>query len=364
MKDFKTFLSQKAQFYKDIEFHSVLKAFAMIRNQIDFKKVVHIVGTNGKGSTGRALAYMLFKKGQKVTHFSSPHIKSFNERIWIDGADIDDGYLQTCHEQLLDLLDGFEKKLSYFEYATLLAFIAAKKSDYLILEAGLGGEFDATNVITSDITIVTPIGYDHQEYLGNTIEQIAATKMRASDKCMVVAKQHYSQVYGVANEIDPKNLQVQIDPDFFIKGYLGENIQTAVFVLKILGYDFTKDILEGFMVPGRVQKLTPNITIDVGHNPLAALAVAQSIEYGTVLVYNSLKDKDIAAVLKILQPKIKRVEILDFENERVVDKQVIQNVCKDLSIRCSTYRAVDQKENYLVFGSFYTVEKFLKQEGL
>ncbi|MGM0623600.1 MAG: Mur ligase family protein [Campylobacterota bacterium] len=360
MKNIEQFLQSKAIFYKDFEFETVQKAFARIKQKIQPKKVIHIVGTNGKGSTGRALAHMLHKSGHSVVHYSSPHIHSFNERIWVDGSDIDFALLQRCHEELTALLGKLALKLSYFEYGTLLALICAKSCDYLVLEAGLGGEFDATNVITSDITVATAIGYDHQEFLGDTIERIATTKLRACDKLLIVAKQQYSQVYEIANKVCVNTIKVKYDENFFIRGFLGENIQTAIAVLKQLHLGFDKRLLNGLHLKARAQRIASNIMIDVGHNPLAAAALKPLLKKDTILIYNSVKDKDIKGVLQILRPKIKQVERLEVDNERIVSKDVLQGICKELQLPFCEHKGIENDQNYLVFGSFFTVEQFLK----
>jgi len=307
---------------------------------------------------------MLYQSGQKVLHYSSPHIKRFNERIWIDGDDIDDEVLDTYHQKLLTLLNGAQEDLSYFEYSTLLALLISNEVDFLVLEAGLGGEFDATNVIESDITILTTVGLDHQEFLGESIKEIAATKVRACDNLLVVAKQVYDEVYEICDQLVPQNIKVQSRDDFFVGGFLGDNIQTAVKVFEMLGFNFDKNLIKDFSIKARAQKIRPNVMVDVGHNPLAASAIFPLIENDTVLVYNALKDKDVAQVLKILSPKLQRIEILPIENERVINPIKIRDVAKQLGLEITEYQGLQMDCNYLVFGSFFTVEKFLELEGM
>jgi len=359
LESFNEFIAKKSVFYKDFEFDSVVRAYKKLRHLITPKYVVHIVGTNGKGSTGRALAHMLWQSNKSVTHYTSPHITKLNERIWINGSDIDEPTLEKAHRTILENLDGLETRLSYFEYLTLVALVVSSTTEYLVLEAGLGGEFDATNVITSDITVLTPVGFDHEELLGITIEKIATTKIKACDNLLVIAKQPYAEVYDVADTLFANNIKLRCKSDFFIPGFLGENIQCAIKVYELLGFNYDKKLLEGFMIEGRVQKIAPNIVVDVGHNPLAAEAIASTMQKGTVLVYNSMKDKNVHKVLQIFKPYIKRVEILPLQNERVISQKLLQDICKELGIECKVFSNVSKDENYLVFGSFFTVEKFL-----
>lgn len=364
MEEFKHFIALKQQYYKEFEFDTVSRAYGLIKNHIKRKKVIHIVGTNGKGSTGKALSVMLHNLNQTVTHYSSPHLLKYNERICINGNDISDEKLNYYHNELKKYLCGLEETLSYFEYFTLLALLVSNESDFLVLEAGLGGEFDATNVIQSDITVLTPVGLDHQQFLGTSIAKIATTKMKACDNLLVVAKQEDEQVYEIADFLYPNNKKVAVDDDFFIKGFLGENIQCATTVLELLGFEFSKELLSGFKMKGRNQQIEKNIIVDVGHNPLGAKALVKTIQNGTVLVYNGMKDKDIQSVLSIFKPKIKRVEILKLTNERAVENEILKNICKDLDIPCKDFINIDANENYFVFGSFFTVEKFLRLKGI
>ncbi|WP_236617361.1 Mur ligase family protein [Lebetimonas sp. JS032] len=184
------FLEKKPLFYKEIDLKRMPKAFNLIKNNINLKPVIHIIGTNGKGSTGRFLAHTLLKKGYSVGHYTSPHILKFNERIWINGKDIDDEDLEIAHSRLQKLLpEKVSESLSYFEYTTLLAAIAFEGLDFVIMEAGLGGEFDATAVFDKKITLITPIDYDHQNFLGNSIKEIATTKLNAIEKEAIIGKQ-------------------------------------------------------------------------------------------------------------------------------------------------------------------------------
>ncbi len=112
------------------------------------------------------MATLLKESGYSVGHYSSPHILKFNERIWINGENISDKLLEESHKRLFKILGrDISRSLSYFEYTTLLSLVATQDLDILILEAGLGGEFDATNVVDKDLSIITPIDFDHPRFL-------------------------------------------------------------------------------------------------------------------------------------------------------------------------------------------------------
>jgi len=369
-----SFLAKKTLFYSEINMNFMKIAWEIVRLYTRPKYVIHLVGTNGKGSTGRILATYLYKKGFKTLHYSSPHILKFNERIWIDGEDVSDEELNKNHQILQSILtDSLLMKLTYFEYTTLLSFLISHDVDYLVLEAGLGGEFDATNVIKNDLTIVTTIDYDHQEFLGHTIEEIATTKIVSADTAIILAKQVHDEVYDIAYKIaQQKQLQCFTLNDFkyskqtydiFPQTFLNQNLLSVLAVLEHLKIDINFDYFKDIQIKGRCQKIAPNITIDVGHNPLGASAIAKEFENKKViLIYNSLKDKNYKQVLTILKPIIKHLYVIHIDDLRALDIQDLETTLKELEISYSEFNSILPLHNQeiLVFGSFKVVEEFLK----
>ncbi len=202
MQPFDRFLEDKPLYYKEIDHERVHIAYGLLKPHIRHPRTLHVVGTNGKGSTGRMVAYLAYKSGLEVGHFSSPHILKFNERIWLNGSDSSDAVLESAHQKLFTILGKeMSESLSYFEYTTLLALIVFENCDLMVLEAGLGGEFDATNVCDKALSIITPIGLDHQAFLGESIEEIAGTKIRSIQKQVLLAPQSYDEVVEVAKHI-------------------------------------------------------------------------------------------------------------------------------------------------------------------
>ncbi len=161
------FLEKKPLYYDKIDYERMPRIYQKIKSALPTPKIIHLIGTNGKGTTGRFLASALLNKGLKVGHYTSPHILKFNERIWLNGADIADEILENTHNKLLVLLEKSDaERLSYFEYTTLLAMVAFAECEYVVLEAGLGGEYDATAVFPKELTLFTPIDFDHTAFLG------------------------------------------------------------------------------------------------------------------------------------------------------------------------------------------------------
>jgi dihydrofolate synthase/folylpolyglutamate synthase len=276
--------------------------------------------------------------------------------------------------------------LSYFEYTTLLALVVFEDCDLMVLEAGLGGEYDATNVCDKELSVFTPIGIDHQAFLGETIEEIASTKLRSMQHRALLAPQPYPKVETVAKEIaadkgaeirvckpgvgaplvgafeayDPKRLETLARtkgwPDFLV-----QNARVAIAALAWMEIPFDVETLRDLELFGRFYPWRENVRIDVGHNPLAARAIVEALSPQTVLIYNALSDKDAPEVLRILAPKLKRVEIIPIETERATDIQRLETAIDAAGLPYRTFKNIlSPDEHYLVFGSFYVVEAFLK----
>ena len=372
----KEFLEHKTLYYDKIDYSYIKKSADILLKHIKLPFTIHIVGTNGKGSTGRFLSYYLYKTGFKTIHYSSPHIKKFNERIWINGADISDDLLETAHSFLIDIYSNeLLEKLTYFEYTTLLAFYISKDCDYLVLEAGLGGEFDATNVVINNLSLITTIGLDHISFLGDSVEKIARTKMRSVDTKMIIGYQEFDEVYETAFKVkdelkkefnrDIEIIKVEdfeISYKFSFANYLKRNLSLVLKALEELNIPVNLEIFNSTPLFGRCQKIKNNLTIDVGHNPLAAKVLLKEFENKKVnLIYNSYADKDYKEVLTILKPVIKSVFIIDLEDKRIVEKEKLIGIIKDLNLELKESLEIKEDEEYLAFGSFLVVEKFLEE---
>jgi dihydrofolate synthase/folylpolyglutamate synthase len=373
------FLDKKPLFYDEIDYGRMPRIYKRISSYFDLRRVIHIVGTNGKGTTGRFLATALYNRGYNTGHYTSPHIRYFNERIWFNGSEVSMEVLNQQHQELLKILTQEEAdSLSYFEYTTLLAmFFFSKESDFVVLEAGLGGEHDATAVFENELTLVTPIAKDHEAFLGNTIEMIAKTKLAAIQKTAILAPQEPA-VYYVCDELkktkdiacfkaqelltlqDHSNIET-IAAKENLADYLKSNLGVAVAALKYFNIAYEINDFENARLFGRLTALNENIIIDVGHNVLAAEAIVKALK-GTKyrLVYNSYKDKNYREILKTLRPLIQSVAIIDVDNVRLEDRDALEAVLNELAIEWNSFEALEADENYLVFGSFSVVEAFLE----
>lgn len=374
------FLAQKPLFYDVIDVERFPRAYAGIRHLLPSPKIIHLVGTNGKGSTGRFLATALYRSGKSTGHYTSPHILRFNERIWINGDEIGDVELENAHQKLLSILSSdIAESLSYFEYTTLLAMIAYEGCEYVVCEAGLGGEFDATAAFEKALSIFTPIDFDHAAFLGDTIASIAATKLRSMQSVALLGKQKHSEVETIAHTIAEEkgckllNVSELLTPQIEaaalhlaekngLSDYLRDNLTLAMAAYSLLGFSPEASLFDQEALFGRLSKIAPNVTLDVGHNALAAQSIAQAYAGRKVtLIYNTYGDKDYREILTLLSPVIEAVEIIDVSEARIVPRALLEAVLEELAISYSTFQTLREEKEYLIFGSFSVAEAFLKR---
>ncbi|MEA3330174.1 MAG: bifunctional folylpolyglutamate synthase/dihydrofolate synthase [Campylobacterota bacterium] len=375
----KEFLDSKPLYYDEIDYSRMPRVYERVKSHFPHPKIIHLIGTNGKGTTGRFLATALYSLGFRVGHYTSPHIIDFNERIWCDGKNVSDETLHIAHKKLQNILSTEESNsLSYFEYTTLLAMLIFTECDYVVLEAGLGGENDATAVFDKELTLVTPIDIDHEAFLGRTIKEIATTKLNAIQTDAILGQQKFNEVYIVANTIaDIKGAKIDSYNEFLededmtkirkisrmlgLAPYLQQNLKLAISALKFLDIEYRESSFKNSKLFGRLTKISENILLDVGHNRLAATSIADALKGEKyILVYNSYRDKNYEEILNILKPIVWHVEIIDILNERVVPRDSLQNILNSLEIKYKEFTEIKKDFNYLVFGSFSVIESFLK----
>ena len=374
------FLENKPLFYKEINRARMPNTFKFVQGAFKIPKIIHIIGTNGKGSTGRFLAQML-ARGHSVGHYTSPHIFEFRERFWMNGAVASADALETAHEKLIKILPAeVARSLSYFEYATMLCAPLFEGCDFFVCEAGVGGEFDATNVFDKRLSLFTPIGFDHTALLGDTLEQIATTKFNAmadvalmnddmNELCAdigrkIAAKKGATLKFASENLSDDDKNEIKIYAEKFgLPEFLRSNLTLSSSAFKELGFSLNLANLGALDLNGRCEKIAPNITIDVGHNEMAAQALAKKFEGKKLnLIFNAFADKDIKAVLKAIKPVVKKTYIIEYETPgRELATAQVKDTLRQLDMEFEDFTDVRADEEYLAFGSFYLVEAFLKR---
>lgn len=384
MSDFQSFLATKDEHYAKIDRFRAWRLFEKYKEFFGKKAIIQIIGTNGKGSTGRFLAQLLRECDFNTAHFTSPHLFKFNERFWKNGMILSDDELNFAHKELKKVMKEDIKELSYFEYATFLAMSAFRKCDFIIFEAGLGGEYDATSVFEKQMSIFTKIDYDHTQILGTNLQDIARTKLKVMSKIALISDEQDENILNLAQKIallknstlyttkqiidenDKKALK-----DYALKHnlpqFLLHNLRQAFATFSLLIPQKEKTLkalqrLKKLDLRGRCEQIAPNIFVDVGHNEMAALALVEYFKgQKFTLVYNSFLDKNIFAILKNLKPLIDKITIYKYFSQRTLGGFEIKRTAKELGIVCEDFQALKQHERYLVFGSFVLVEHFLKE---
>ncbi len=363
------FLASKPLYYKKFDPLRMRKAYEEIKSSLSTPKIIHIIGTNGKGTTGRFLAGALKEAGKRVGHYTSPHILWLRERFWMDGAYVSEEALERAHQKLWGLLPN-PHILSYFEYTTFLAMVLFEGCEYVVLEAGLGGEYDATSVFENILTLVTPIDFDHQEFLGETIQEIAATKLRAIQQKALLAPQPHPEVIEVAKKLGVAFEVVSVSKEAKrvvqeagLAPFFAANLSLAAAGAKRLGVEVELKSIVNYRLPARMQHIG-NIVLDVGHNLLSARAIIKALPKKRVLIYNSYKDKAYKEILQTLAPIVERVEIIAIEDERIASKEAIVQAAKSAGLEVRDFKRLEDKKEYLVYGSFKVVEEFVKRCGL
>ncbi len=337
---------------------------------------IHIAGTNGKTSTARMIDQLLANLGYRVGRYTSPHLESFTERISIKGEPISDLEMIKTYEDIhlyLDLIDSRQSHpISYFEALTAMAFVAFAEHpvDIAVIEAGMGGQWDATNVISSQVSVMTPIGLDHMEYLGNTLEAIAQTKagiFKPESNVVLaaqsgqVAKVLLAQVAKVSAqpfrqgvEFSLKNRALAVGGQLLsIQGVYGDydeiflplygdhqgnNAAVALAAVEVfagvkLDTELVQDAFSKVSSPGRCEIVykDPTVIIDAAHNPHGVSAIANTLntEFDFELVVGVvavLADKDVAGILKNLSTTLDYLVITENESARAMNKDELAKI--------------------------------------
>lgn len=346
-------------------------------------RAIHVAGTNGKGAVcaildavlreggtaaAKAMAVEPGNGGLRIGRYTSPHLVKLNERFFLDGEPIDDATLECAANRVSEIIQAHDSQLTFFEALTAVAFLiySEAKVDYAILETGLGGRLDATNICEPCLCMITRIGLDHCDWLGDTVEKIAAEKagIIKPDVPVVLG----ANAPGVRAVVEARAREVgapfyyapdlaaegEIPDGFSLAGAFNrENAVTAIAALKVLGSlrvnlgrlgsseplrvnlgrlgspelgrgDFGKGFSK-VVWPGRFQ-VVGNFIVDGAHNPPAARALAEALDgYGKGSTFNLIAgfcgDKDVAEVLSILAPFAKKGYAVRTNNPRSLSSE-------------------------------------------
>ena len=385
---------------------------------------IHVGGTNGKTTTSRMIDSLLFEMGLRTGRFTSPHLESYLERIAINGQPIDPKAMIFSYNDIaayLDFMDTkFETPISFFEAMTALAFAAFAEHpiDVGVIEVGMGGEWDATNVIDADVSVIMPIDLDHTEYLGSTIAEIAKTKAgnikeggfvilaqqqpeaavellkRAAEVGADIAREGVEYIIeSRALAVGGQLLTIKTSKDTYEEIFLplhgkhqASNAAAALVAVEAffgeqeLDYDAVIAGFANVQSPGRCEVLhrDPTIIIDAAHNPHGARAITETIQgeftFDEVIgIVASMSDKDVRGALvefeKVMDSIIvtknsspRSMEVAELENiatevfgsERVFSSETLE-LAIDKAIKDSVRPLSEDTVGVLITGSVVTV---------
>ncbi|GLX77439.1 bifunctional folylpolyglutamate synthase/dihydrofolate synthase [Thalassotalea insulae] len=368
---------------------------------LSFAQVVTVAGTNGKGTTCAFIENALLMEQRSVAVYSSPHITEFNERLRINQKDVADQPLVRAFEQIEQA--RAEISLTYYEYTTLAALLVlmSVKPEFIILEVGLGGRLDATNIIDANIAVITTIDLDHQAFLGNTREAIGAEKagiLRPQQPAVIGDKQPPASVLSYGEQLSAnlycRGRQFTIEPqqdgnrwrwqseqviyELLPRPHIPQdNVATALMVLKLLAIELSNQqvitLIEQTKVAGRTEILVDGcqVMLDVGHNPLAARYLADQVKEVSAkqvhAVVGMLSDKDIVNTIKPLIPYIDHWYLCSLDVARGANAAQLREVFTEQDAKnllsfdnvSEGYKMAKahagKQDLILVFGSFVTV---------
>jgi len=338
-------------------------------------KSLHITGTNGKGSTSTMLASVLTAAGYKTGLYTSPHLHTMRERFVIDGRMISEEDIAGITSSILPHIEAVNRqaefgKLTVFEILTIIGFVyfAQKSCDFQVMEVGMGGRYDATNVIVPEVCLLTSISYDHTEVLGDSLTKIAGEKCGIiKPGCSVVSHPQFEEVHKViqqtctekgvpliliGRDVESESISHDFEhQELLIYGRLGNyqvrlpllgqyqlnNAAAATAAIEILiekGYKISSDNLKTGLgsvdFPGRMQIVgrEPFIIVDGGHNPGAAHSLKEALlEYfkphKSILIIGISGDKDVAGIVRELAPVFNEVIVTRANNPRSAKLEVL-----------------------------------------
>ncbi len=376
---------------------------AEIGNPQDHLNIIHVAGTNGKGSVCADLTAILQEAGYRVGTFTSPHLEDVRERFRFDGELVSEEQFEESFQRIKSVVDVMLERgychPTFFEFVFLMSMDMYGKTcpDYVIMETGLGGRLDTTNAILHPIAcVITSISLDHTAYLGDTIQQIASEKAgiikegvpvvfddnqpEASAVILAAAKQMQAPAYPVSDKECYQNAS-------FAAPYQAMNAALAVRALKVLNIpDVTENVcqtgLSKVYWPGRMERVRDGIWLDGAHNPGGIRAFIQAIKAQKTkenlqLLFAAVSDKDYQEMIRMLCQELKpqRVTVAHIDNDRGLDKDVLKTQFQEAGCQMvEAYASVEQalhaalrykKENdrlYIV-GSLYLIGEIKKLLG-
>lgn len=315
-------------FRKDLS--NTIKLIDLLKHPENNFKSIHVAGTNGKGSTSHMLASILQEAGYNVGLYTSPHLKDFRERIKINGKVISKTFVINFIKHYKSFFE--QNSLSFFEMTVGMAFeyFSKEQVDIAVIEVGLGGRLDSTNIITPEISVITNIGFDHMQFLGNTLEAIAFEKGGIiKPNIPVVIGETQKETTSVFKELAKKNHSKIVFADkekteaytSDLTGiYQSKNIVTVLQSIKELqkrGFNISEENIKqgllqvvkntGLMGRWQTLQINPKVVCDTGHNKEGLQYVMKQLSNEVFdslhIVFGVVNDKDLASIIDLLPKK-------------------------------------------------------------
>ncbi len=374
-------LTSVGKFHISLGLDRMFKIMDLLGNPQDKLNCIHVAGTNGKGSVCAILSSILTCAGQKVGLYTSPHIFKYTERIQICGKPITDDDFAKYVFEISDLADKNSIDLTEFEILTAVMFkyFYDNDVDVVVLETGLGGRFDATNIIKRNLcSIITHVDFDHTERLGNTIDKIASEKagiIKPNCPCIVFEGR---EVYrDVTDELG--SLLLMVAPfapttELALKGsYQQENLSLALAAIEEVFPEVPQDVIdEGLRRvkhPCRFQYIEDkNLIIDGAHNPNGINSLRQSLDMyypntNRRFIFGCLKNKDYTKMVQSLFMQGDEIYFYHFKHQNSCPVQELQKVCPFESKELTPNTQIDFNDGHLniICGSFYMISELAQR---
>jgi dihydrofolate synthase/folylpolyglutamate synthase len=318
---------------------AITAALEELNNPHQKRSFIHIAGTNGKGSTGAFLAAILRKHGVTIGNFYSPGIEDIHDQIQVDGQKVTEEEMDGAMARLAKL----KTPLTDFELLTAAAFLIfeQKSPDITIIETGMGGRFDSTNVIEPILSIITSISYEHTDFLGDTLENIAWHKAGIIKKWkpIIIGKLPEAAERVIENEANVLHAELirpqkQITIDLKLKGKhqkanAGLALEAAKEVLLLkFNHGLAETALASAFIPFRFEEISPNLIMDGAHNEESIGALVETVKdifpgKKIHFVMGLLKDKPYVKILRQLETISNHFTFVDFENERALPAKIL-----------------------------------------
>ena len=368
-------LTSKEIFHIDLGLERIKNVLVKLGSPHLELKCIHVAGTNGKGSTCTMLASILQEAGYKVGLYTSPHIFEYTERIKINSQPISKDEFSVLFEEVFSI--GIN--LTEFEILTVMMFLYFKRKnvEVVVLETGLGGRFDATNVIEESLcSIITQIDLDHTERLGKTKDEIAYEKAGIiKPNCPVITSMGYEAIRDRADEVNAMLLfsSPYVPQDFVdalaLKGL--HQIENLALVLTAINFLF-KNINEQTIKLGLMKVKNPfrfeyfpekNLIVDASHNPNGIKALRENLDYyypnqARRFIFGCLKNKDYSKMMQILFREEDEVYLNEFEYPNACTYQELKGACPVKNYKYEG-QSLDLDKLNIICGSFYMIGKIL-----